>query len=61
MDRVSKCLAIVSNDAKLTKKQQDYQKTLDNFFAKMDQDMAKWKKFMNRVWSKKAKMPSFYP
>jgi hypothetical protein len=33
---------------------------LDNFFAKMDQDMAEWNKFLNRVWNKKAKMPSFY-
>jgi hypothetical protein len=44
----------------IKKKQQDYQKALDNFFAKMDQDMAKQNKFLNRVWSKKAKMPSFY-
>jgi hypothetical protein len=49
-----------NNDAKLTKKK-DNQKALDNFFAKVDEDVAKLNKFLNRVWSNKAKMPSLYP
>jgi hypothetical protein len=49
------------NDAKLTKKQQDHQEALNNFFAKMDKDVAEWNKFLNRVWSNKANMPSLYP
>jgi hypothetical protein len=51
----------LNNDAKLTKKQQDNLKALDNFFAKMDEDMAEWNNFLNRVWCNKAKMPLLYP
>jgi hypothetical protein len=36
-------------------------KALKNFFTKMDEDVAKQNKFLNRVWSNKAKMPSLYP
>jgi hypothetical protein len=32
--------ALSNNDAKLMKKQQDNLKALDNFFAKMDEDIA---------------------
>jgi hypothetical protein len=49
------------NDRKLTKKQQDHQDALDNFFKKMDEDMVEQNKFLNRVWSNRAKMPSLYP
>jgi hypothetical protein len=27
----------------------------------MDEDMAEWNKFLNRVWSNRAKRPSLYP
>jgi hypothetical protein len=37
--------------------QQDNVKALEYFFAKMDEEVAKWNKFLNRVWSNKAKMP----
>ena len=50
-----------TNDKKLTKKQQEHQDALDNFFSKMDEDVAERNKFLNRVWSNKAKMPSLYP
>jgi endo-beta-N-acetylglucosaminidase D len=43
------------------KKQQDNLKALNNFFAEMGRDVAKRNKFLNRVWSNKAKMPSLYP
>jgi hypothetical protein len=48
------------NDRKLMKKQQDHQDALDNFF-KMDEDVVEWNKFLNRVWSNRAKMPTLYP
>jgi hypothetical protein len=41
------------------KKQQDNLKALNNFFAEMGRDVRN--KFLNRVWSHKAKMPSLYP
>jgi hypothetical protein len=44
-----------NHDKKLTKKQQEHQDALDNFFSKMDEDVAEWDKFLNRVWSNKAK------
>jgi DNA-binding winged helix-turn-helix (wHTH) protein len=43
------------------KKQQDHQDALDNFFMKMAEDVVEQDKFLNRVWSNKAKMPSLYP
>jgi hypothetical protein len=49
------------NDGKLTKKQQDHQDALDNFFKKMDEDVVEWNKFLNRVWSNRAKMPTLHP
>jgi hypothetical protein len=49
------------NDGKLTKKQQDHQDALDTFFMKMGEDMAEGNKFLNGVWSNRAKMPSLYP
>ncbi len=52
---------LANKDAKLTRKQQDNQKALNKFFSKMDEDETKWNKFLNRVWSNKAKMPSLYP
>jgi hypothetical protein len=50
-----------NSDVKLTKKQQDNVKALENFFTKMDEDVGKWNQFLNRVWSNKAKMPLPYP
>jgi hypothetical protein len=49
------------NDGKLTTKQQDHQDALDNFFKKMDEDVVEQNKFLNRVQSNSAKMPSLYP
>jgi small-conductance mechanosensitive channel len=50
-----------NSDVKLTKKQQDNVKALQNFFTKMDEDVTERNKFLNRVWSNKAKMPLRYP
>ncbi len=50
-----------NNAAKLMKKQQDNQEALNNFFTKMDKDMAEQNKFLNRVRSNKAKMTLLYP
>jgi hypothetical protein len=50
-----------NSDEKLTKKQQDNVKALKNFVAKMDEDVAEWNKFLNRVWNNKAKMSLLYP
>jgi hypothetical protein len=27
----------------------------------MDEDVVEWNKFLNRVWSNRAKMPTLYP
>jgi hypothetical protein len=50
---------LLKNDAKLTKKQQNNQEALDNFFATMYE--GERNKFLNRVWSNKGKMPTLYP
>jgi hypothetical protein len=50
-----------NDDKKLMKKQQEHQDALDHFFSKMDKDVGEQNKFLNRVWSNKAKMPSLYP
>jgi hypothetical protein len=51
---------LLNSDVKLTKKQQDNVKALENFFTKMDEDVAERNQFLNRIWSNKAKMPSLY-
>jgi hypothetical protein len=50
-----------NDDEKLTKKQQENQNALDHFFSKMDKNVGEQNKFLKRVWSNKAKMPSLYP
>jgi hypothetical protein len=49
-----------NSELKLTKKQQNNIKALENFFTKMDEDVAEQNQFLNRIWSNKAKMPSLY-